>query len=48
MRTLDAQRIENRDGVGNTRRERIRRDVPWLIAAALTAVIGEDQAELAA
>ena len=48
MRTLDAERVEDRDSVPNTRRQRVGARVPWLVAAALTAVIGEDQPELVA
>jgi hypothetical protein len=44
---LDAEGIENGDGVPNTRRQRIAR-LARLVASALTAMIGEDQAELVA
>ena len=46
--TLDAERVENSNGVPNTRRQRIRARLARLLAAALTAMIREDQAELAA
>ncbi len=48
MRTLDAEHIENRDSIANTRWQRIRAWLARLVAAALAAVVGEDQAELAA
>jgi hypothetical protein len=48
VRALDAQRVENGDGVANTGGQRVRARLPWLVAAALTAVIREDQPELAA
>jgi hypothetical protein len=48
VRTLDVERVENRDSIPNARRQRIRARFAGLVASALTAMIREDQAELAA
>jgi hypothetical protein len=40
VRTLDAERVENCDSVRDARRQRVRARFPWLVASALTAVIG--------
>jgi len=48
MRTLDAERVEDCDSVPDTRRQRVGARLAWLVAAALTAMIGEDRPELAA
>src|SRR5918996_1120534 len=48
VHALDPERVENRDSVCNARRERVRARLVRLVTPALTAVIGEDQAELAA
>ncbi|HSC27330.1 MAG TPA: hypothetical protein VLD67_08655 [Vicinamibacterales bacterium] len=48
MRALDAQRVENRAGVPYTGAQQVGTQLVWLVASALTAVIGEDQPELAA
>jgi hypothetical protein len=47
VRALDAERVENSDGVPNARRQRIRARLARLVASALTAMIREDQPELA-
>jgi hypothetical protein len=43
VRTLDAERVKNGDSIGSTRRQCVRARLAWLVASALTAVIGEDQ-----
>jgi hypothetical protein len=48
MRAVNPQRVEDRDGVRDPRGQRITLGGPRLVAAALTTVIGEDQAKLAA
>jgi hypothetical protein len=48
VRTLDVERVDNRDSIANTRQQRVRARLPRLVASALTAMIPEDQAELAA
>jgi len=47
VRTFDAQGVENGDSVSDARWQRVRARVIRLVAAALTAMIGEDQPELA-
>ena len=46
MGAVDVQRVENRDRVRNPRGQRVAFGRPWLVATALAAVIGEDQAKL--
>jgi hypothetical protein len=45
--TLDAENVENGDGVPHARGQRVGARVVRLVAATLPAVIGEDQPELA-
>jgi hypothetical protein len=46
--SFDAEGVQDRHGVGDPRGQRIGGDVMWLVAAALAAVVGEDQAEVLA
>jgi hypothetical protein len=48
VRPLDVKGVENGNDVRNTGRKRVGATFAWLVASALTAVVGEDQAELAA
>jgi hypothetical protein len=48
VRTLQVERVEHGDRVGNTRRQCVRAWLARFVASALTAVVGEDQPELAA
>jgi hypothetical protein len=43
MGSLDIQRVEDRHGICGSQGERVRTHLAWLVAAALPAVIGEDQ-----
>src|SRR5438093_11176588 len=45
--TLDTERVEDRDGVRDPGSQRVGARVLRLVAAALAAVVGEDQPELA-
>src|SRR6266540_2551289 len=45
--TLDAERVEDRDGVRDPGSQRVGARVLRLVAAALAAVVGEDHPELA-
>jgi hypothetical protein len=48
VRPLDVKGVENGNGVCNAGRKRVGARFAWLVASALTAVVGEDQAEFAA
>ena len=48
VRAPDAEGVEDGDSIPHARGQRVRARVIRLVAAALTAVIGEDQPELAA
>ena len=46
MGTVDIQRVENGDDVCNPSGQGVGIDIRWLVAPALTAVIGENQAKV--
>ena len=48
VRSLDSQCVQNRDGIGNSSTQGVGSRVARLVAAALTAMVGEDEAEVLA